>query len=164
MSTPTLTPAQRSELRSQAHSLKPVVMIGGDGLTEAVLKEIDLALSSHQLIKVRVFSDDRDERNTIQEQVCLKLNAAPVQHIGKLLVLFRPEHAPAVFKREILGEPKRRKAAGLRTVTVVKPSRTGTRRPSVKKVSLKATERVTAGGFIKRAKNRQVSVKKKQSD
>ena len=57
-----LTPAERSELRSQAHGLKPVVLIGDAGLTPAVMKEIDAGLNVHGLIKVRVFGDDRDAR------------------------------------------------------------------------------------------------------
>ena len=60
-----LTPAQRKEKRSDAHHLDPVVMIGGDGLTPAVTKEIDHALKAHGLIKVRVFNDDRMERETM---------------------------------------------------------------------------------------------------
>ena len=55
-----LTPAQRSELRSEAHALNPVVIIGAEGLTKAVLAEIDRSLAAHGLIKIRVFSDDRE--------------------------------------------------------------------------------------------------------
>jgi len=54
-----LSPAQRADLRSQAHALKPVVLVGGEGLTEAVLAEIEVHLAAHQLIKIRVFGDDR---------------------------------------------------------------------------------------------------------
>ena len=85
-----LTPAQRREHRAEAHHLDPVVLIGGDGLTEAVQKEIDLALNSHGLIKIRVFSDDRANREAIYAKLADELNAAPIQHIGKLLVLWRP--------------------------------------------------------------------------
>lgn len=86
-----LTPAERSELRSQAHGLNPVVMIGDSGLTPAVVKETDTALKAHGLIKVRVFGDDREARVSYYETLCEKLGAAPVQHIGKLLVLYRPK-------------------------------------------------------------------------
>ena len=82
-----LSTAERREHRANAHHLDPVVMVGNDGLTPAVQKEIDLALKAHGLIKVRVFSDDREQRNTIFETLAEQLGAAPIQHIGKLLVL-----------------------------------------------------------------------------
>jgi len=85
-----LSPAQRAELRAQAHALKPVVLIGGDGLTDAVLAEIKVHLAAHQLIKIRVFGDEREERAAIYEQICDTLGAAPVQQIGKLLVVWKP--------------------------------------------------------------------------
>ncbi len=86
---------QRAELRSQAHALKPVVLVGAEGLTDAVLSEIKVHLGAHQLIKIRVFGDEREERIAIYEEICDKLNAAPIQHIGKLLVIWKPEAAPA---------------------------------------------------------------------
>ena len=86
-----LTPAERSTLRAEAHALSPVVIIGEAGLTPGVLKEIDASLNSHGLIKVRVFGDDREARVTIYDTICEKLDAAPVQHIGKLLVVYRPK-------------------------------------------------------------------------
>lgn len=86
-----LTPAQRKSLKAQAHDLNPVVMIGGDGLTPAVIKEAKSAISHHGLIKIRVFGDDRDTRMAIYEELCDQLDAAPVQHIGKLLVLWKPK-------------------------------------------------------------------------
>ena len=85
-----LSSAQRAELRAQAHNLNPVVSIAENGLTETVLKEIDLNLRAHQLIKIRVYGDSRDDRIAYYEQICSQLDAAPVQHIGKLLVVFRP--------------------------------------------------------------------------
>ncbi|HET7863526.1 MAG TPA: YhbY family RNA-binding protein, partial [Burkholderiaceae bacterium] len=85
-----LTPARRKELRAEAHHLDPVVMIGADGLTPAVAKEADAALKAHGLIKVRVLSDQRDLRESLLSSLCDQLAAAPVQHIGKLLVLWRP--------------------------------------------------------------------------
>ncbi|MEA3093760.1 MAG: RNA-binding protein, partial [Caballeronia sp.] len=86
-----LSPAQRADLRSQAHALKPVVLVGGEGLTEAVLAEIEVHLAAHQLIKIRVFGDDRDARVAAYAEICDRLNAAPIQQIGKLLVVWRPE-------------------------------------------------------------------------
>jgi len=148
-----LTPAERSELRSQAHGLDPVVLIGEAGLTPSVMKEIDSSLNAHGLIKVRVFGDDREARTNIYETICAELDAAPIQHIGKLLVLYRP-------KKEATKERSDKRGKGLREVTIVKPSPSGTKRPTVKKVILKGNERVTAGGNIKRAKPRQKSTKK----
>ena len=82
----TISPAQRKALKAKAHDLSPVVMIGNDGLTPGVVKEAEIAIQSHNLIKVRVFGDDRENRIAIYEALCDKLSAAPVQHIGKLLV------------------------------------------------------------------------------
>ena len=87
----TITPTQRKSLKADAHDLSPVVMIGGDGLTPAVIKEAKLAISHHGLIKIRVFGDDREARIAMYEELCDKLGAAPVQHIGKLLVLWKPK-------------------------------------------------------------------------
>lgn len=148
-----LTPAERSALRAEAHVLNPVVIVGESGLTPSVMKEIDASLNSHGLIKVRVFGDDREARIAIYETICAQLDAAPIQHIGKLLVLYRP-------KKEVRKEPSEKRGKGMREVTIVKPSRTGTKKPSVTKVILKGNERVTAGGHVKRAKPRQSSTKK----
>lgn len=95
-----LTSAQRKFLKAQAHPLKPVVMIGNAGLSEAVLTEIDRALTAHELIKVRVQNDDRAEREAWLAAICARLDCAAVQHLGKLLLLYRPArparlHLPA---------------------------------------------------------------------
>jgi RNA-binding protein len=148
-----LTPAERSALRAEAHGLNPVVMIGESGLTESVMKEVAASLDAHGLIKVRVFGDDREARIAMYEQICEELDAAPVQHIGKLLVLYRP-------KKEAVKERSSKAGKGMREVTIVKASASGTKKPSVTKVMLKGNERVTAGGNIKRAKPRQTSTKK----
>lgn len=148
-----LTPVERSALRAEAHALKPIVIIGEAGLTPAVLKEIDLGLDSHGLIKVRVFGDDREARVGMYETICADLDAAPVQHIGKLLVIYRP-------KKEVVKERSTKTGKGMREVTIVKASASGTKRPSVTKVMIKGNERVTVGGSIKRAKPRQSSAKK----
>jgi RNA-binding protein len=149
-----LTPAERSALRSDAHALNPIVLIGEAGLSPAVLKEIDAGLNSHGLIKIRVFGDDREARITMYETICENLKAAPVQHIGKLLVIYRPQKEVAIDRIE------KKSRGGMREVTIVKPSPSGTKRPSVSKVMLKGNERVTEGGNIKRAKPRQTSAKK----
>jgi len=86
----TLSPAQRRTLRAKAHHLHPVVSIGQHGLTPAVLHEIDVNLSAHELIKIRVFSDARAERGAMLAQICDTLGAAAVQHLGKLLIVWRP--------------------------------------------------------------------------
>jgi len=148
-----LTPAERSALRAEAHGLNPVVMIGEAGLTDNVVKEIAASLDSHGLIKVRVFGDDREARVAMYDQIATDLDAAQVQHIGKLLVLYRP-------KKETVKERSGKSGPGMREVTIVKASASGTKKPSVTKVMLKGNERVTAGGNIKRAKPRQTSSKK----
>jgi len=84
-----LTPAERRALRAQAHHLQPVIMIGEAGLTQAVLHEIDIALKSHELIKIRVLGDDRERRARFDGEICAALDASPVQRIGKILVLYR---------------------------------------------------------------------------
>lgn len=84
-----LTPAERRALRAQAHHLNPVVSVASNGLTPAVLKEIDHALQAHELIKIRVYGEDRTERDLIMATVCAELGAASVQHIGKTLVVWR---------------------------------------------------------------------------
>ena len=147
-----LTPAQRSELRSEAHGLNPVVMIGEAGLTPAIVKETDAALKAHGLIKVRVLGDDREARLQFYETLCSELGAAPIQHIGKLLVLYRP-------KVEAPKEAKASRGKGLRDVVVVKTH--PTKRPTVKKITLKGNERLTAGGNVRKAKVRQKSTKKR---
>ena len=161
---------QRAELRSQAHALKPVVLVGAEGLTDAVLSEIKVHLGAHQLIKIRVFGDEREERIAIYEQICDTLNAAPIQHIGKLLVIWKPEAAaqPRMktkrgalpSAREAAVEAKPGKGRAPRVVTVVKPSEIPMRKPKAKAVVVRGNERVTQGGNIKRAKKRQTSAKR----
>jgi putative YhbY family RNA-binding protein len=85
-----ISSAQRRELRAKAHDLNPVVSIAENGLTPGVLKEIETNLNAHELIKIRVYGDSRENRLAYYEQICTQLNAAPVQHIGKLLVVYRP--------------------------------------------------------------------------
>lgn len=80
---------QISYLRGLAHSLNPVVMIGNNGLTESVLKEIDVNLNAHELIKIKVMGDDRELRKQMLEEICAKTNSIAVHHIGKQLVVFR---------------------------------------------------------------------------
>ncbi len=86
-----LSPLERKALKARAHHLNPVVLIGDAGLTPAVMREIDLAIKSHELIKVRMMGDDRDARTAAYESICEELHCTPVQHIGKLMVLYRPK-------------------------------------------------------------------------
>jgi RNA-binding protein len=85
-----LTSKQISHLRALGHSLKPVVMIGNNGLTEKVLHEIEVALNAHELIKIKVHGDDRALRAQMLEEICNKSNASSVHHIGKQLLIYRP--------------------------------------------------------------------------
>ncbi|MDO9216911.1 MAG: YhbY family RNA-binding protein, partial [Lacisediminimonas sp.] len=121
------------------------------GLTPAVEKEVGASLDAHGLIKVRVLGDDREARIQIYETLCANLKAEPIQHIGKLLVLYRPQ-------KEAVKEKTARRGGGMREVTIVKSN--PTKRPTVTKVMVKGNERVTQGGNIRKAKTRQVSRKK----
>lgn len=106
-----LSSAQRSELRAQAHNLNPVVSIAENGLTDSVLKEIDTCLKAHQLIKIRVYGDSRENRLAYLEQICTTLGAAAVQHIGKLLVVYRPAPTRTVAVNATKSAKTRRPAA-----------------------------------------------------
>jgi RNA-binding protein len=151
----TLTAAERRAHRAAAHHLEPVAMVGGDGLTPGVTREIDGALKAHGLIKVRVFSDDRATREAMLATLTQDLDAAAVQHIGKLLVLWRP-----IPPREtaLAAEDRR---PGPRTVKIVKFSKSGNHRATIKKVKVMGNQRVTPGGLVKKAKPRMQAVKKK---
>ena len=148
-----LTPAQRKAQRAEAHHLDPVVMIGSDGLTPAVQKEVDAALDAHGVIKVRIFSDERTTRETIFNTLADVLGAAPIQHIGKLLVLWRPIQPKEKIEREGRGP-------GPKVVKILKFSKSGNHRAQVKKITVMGNMRIAAGGELKRAKRRITSVKK----
>ncbi len=151
-----LTPAQRKAHRADAHHLTPVVFIGNGGLTPAVIREADHALNAHGLIKIRVFSEDRVAREQMLSDLSDVLNAAPIQHIGKLLVLLRP----IVEKSK---EPDETRGLAPRDVKVLKFSSRGGQRPQVKTVRVLGNQRLTPGGTVKRAKAFKKSVKKSQS-
>ena len=152
-----LTPAQRKDHRANAHHLNAVVMIGSDGLTAAVQKETDAALNAHGLIKVRVLSDDRASREAIFQTLANELNAAPIQHIGKLLVLWRP-----MPEREKKVNEDR--MPGPRDVKVLKNSSRYGQRPEIKTLRVLGNQRLTPGGTVKRAKPKQRSIKKSAQD
>ena len=128
-------------------------MIGADGLTPAVQHEVDAALNAHGLIKVRVFSDERATRETIFTTLADTLSAAPIQHIGKLLVLWRPMPPKEKVEREGRG-------SGPRVVNILKFSKSGNHRAQVKKITVMGNMRIAAGGELKRATKRRTSVKK----
>jgi RNA-binding protein len=149
---------ERKAHRAEAHHLDPVVIVGNDGLTAGVQKEIDLALNSHGLIKVRVTGDDRAVREALYLKLCDDLACAPIQHIGKLLVLWRPMPE----KERKYGDDENR-MRGPKEVKIAKTSR-GTGRREVKTLRVLGNERITRGGTVKRAKPKMKSVKKMGRD
>ena len=118
------------------------------------MKEVDAALNAHGLIKVRIFADERTVRDGMLETLTQQLSAAPVQHIGKLLVLWRP-----IPEREKAEREDRK--PGPRVVKVLSFSKSGNHRATVRKVRVLGNERVTPAGTLKRKQQRQVSLKKK---
>ena len=102
-----LTPAQRRAFRAQAHHLHPVVSVSSNALTPSVRKEIDHALQAHELIKIRVYGEDRSHRDSIMETVCTELQAAAVQHIGKTLIVWREKRAEEVSAGSVTERPKK---------------------------------------------------------
>ena len=157
MSAIILTPSQRKVHRANAHHLTPVVMIGQEGLSSSVTKEINAALNAHGLIKIRVHGDDRAAREVMFLSLAEQLSAAPIQHIGKLLVLWRPIEE----KEKTVSEDR---MPGPREFKVLKYSKRGGQRPEVKTVKVLGNQRLSAGGQIKRAKPKQKSIKKRNLD
>ncbi|MDU8925371.1 ribosome assembly RNA-binding protein YhbY [Pasteurellaceae bacterium LIM206] len=92
----TLSTKQKQFLKGLAHHLNPVVMLGGNGLTEGVLAEIDNALNHHELIKVKVAGADRETKQLIINAIVRETRSAAVQTIGHVLVLYRPAEEPAI--------------------------------------------------------------------
>jgi RNA-binding protein len=147
--------AIRRSKRADAHHLSAVVTVGNDGLTDAVVREVDAALKAHELIKVKVHGDDRQAREQMLADLADRLDAAAVQHIGKLLVLWRPRPAETPVVRDD------DRGAAPKVVKIVKFSKSGNHRPMIKKVKVLGNQRVTVGGEIKKAKTRQASPKKR---
>jgi RNA-binding protein len=141
-----LSIAERKAHRAEAHHLDPVVMIGNDGLTPAVVKETDAALNAHGLIKVRVLGDDREAREAMYQQLADQLGAAPIQHIGKLLVLWRPKPGQGKGRRRGPQGPARANSR-----SQVQQAR----RPAPRSQALRVlgNQRLTPGGQVKRAKS-----------
>jgi RNA-binding protein len=84
-----MTPRDKKLLKARAHKLDPLVAVGAKGLTDAVIAEIDFALKSHELIKVRAATMDRHERAEAFSAICERTGAQPVQHVGKIFVIYR---------------------------------------------------------------------------
>lgn len=132
----TITTTQRRALRALAHALNPVVSISQKGLTETVLQEIDRSLTAHELIKIRVYATEREQREALLAELCGALKAAPVQHIGHLLVVWRENpktetpveapparHRPAPKLTKKAAAAKTDKAARARPISKGKPRR-----------------------------------------
>ena len=84
-----LTDNQKKELRGRAHKLKPVVLIGKEGMTDAIVSAVDSALQTHELIKVKLLQNCMEDKAQVAEALSERLEAALVQRIGKTIVLFR---------------------------------------------------------------------------
>ncbi len=138
-----LTPAQRQELKGLAHPLKPVVLVGDKGLGPTVYAEIDRALRVHELMKIRVGGEDREERGAAMASICKELNAEAVQIIGKTLVIYRAmtqEEREAMVAKQVERKQRRIKVArraeierkdaeaAARPRVAARPMRVGTKR------------------------------------
>jgi RNA-binding protein len=86
----TLSSRERAQLKARAHALEPLVRIGHAGVTPEVVAEVDRALTAHELIKVTVGVEDREERAALGDTLAERVDAAPVHRIGKILILWRP--------------------------------------------------------------------------
>lgn len=91
---PSLTARERAHLKARAHALEPVVQLGSAGVTDAVVTEVDRALSAHELIKVKI-AGERDERAATGDELCARTGATAVHRVGKILILWRPRPAEA---------------------------------------------------------------------
>lgn len=128
-----LTSAERRELKARAHPLHPIVMIGNDGLTPAVLKAIDEALRAHELIKIRAAAAERDEREALLTEIAEQTGASPVQHIGKILVVWR-KRPPEEAEPEAPKRPSRPRSKAKTAEKPLRPAR--------------AVRADTPGGFV----------------
>jgi RNA-binding protein len=103
-----LTPSERRTLRARAHHLRPVVIVGDAGLTPEVTREIDASLRSLELIKIRVPGEERGSRKELISAICEATGAEPVQHIGKILVIYRPRPEEEKAQATARARPKRK--------------------------------------------------------
>lgn len=109
-----ITASERRALSARAHKIHPIVMIGKSGLSAGVIGELDRGLTSHELIKIKVQIENHGARVDIFEKICRQLNAAPIKHIGKILVIYRPNPEetgakPVASLRNKKPEPRRTK-------------------------------------------------------
>ena len=110
-----LDSADRRSLRARAHALHPVVIVSSAGLADTVMAEMERCLNAHELIKIRVLGDGRLQREELLAQICKRTGASPVQHIGKILVVYR--------ERPVSPAPKRSPAGGLKAKAKTPPRR-----------------------------------------
>jgi RNA-binding protein len=142
---------ERQQLKGEAHKLNPVVLLGAEGLTDAVVREVDRALAAHGLIKVRAPGDDRAEREQIFADLAERLSAARVQAIGKILVLFRPlpDDAPGTATAKSSTAPARSPKAPARvpkkTAAAGAPQRGKPGRSDIRGTSRTTAPRRTGG-------------------
>jgi len=87
---PTLTSKERARLKARAHSLEPLVRIGHAGATPELVAEVERALTAHELIKISIAVDDRDERRALGDALAERLDSTPVHRVGKIMILWRP--------------------------------------------------------------------------
>jgi RNA-binding protein len=164
-----LTPAQRQELKGLAHPLKPVVLVGDKGLGPAVYAEIDRALRVHELMKIRVGGEDREERGAAMASICKELNADAVQIIGKTLVIYRAmtqEEREATVAKQVERKQRRIKVArraeterkdaeaAARPRVAARPMRVGTKRSRLSDSPIRGQEssqdtRPVRGAFVR---------------
>ena len=155
--------AERLELRASAHHLPVTVLLGSQGLTDAVMKEIDRALNDHGLIKIHVPSDDREERVEMYHTIAENLGAARIQMIGKMLVLYRPsEKAEAEKSRaEELLRTAATRDPGAKGVGRVKKDKAAEKKPAAKKAPAKKKLTGKHGQRVINAKSKNRRVTKK---
>ena len=140
---------ERLRLRADAHDLNPLVLIGEQGMTQAVLKEIERALDDHGLVKVHVAGDDREERDEIYHTVAAELGAARIQAIGKMLVFYRP---PVEKTEEDIGLAQLRAKSD--------PGARGIKKPSDKKKKLALGKPSSAKDAKRKSKARAAAKRK----
>lgn len=140
-----LTPDDRRALRARAHHIDPVVMIGDAGLSRAVLAEADRALGTHELIKIRVLGDDREQRRALLAEICSALGCTAVQSIGKLLVVYRPRPIEDTARERGPRVPVKRTAKAVG----------GPRQPRTARTSMRAMKVAAGTGDSRPARGRE---------
>jgi RNA-binding protein len=108
-----MSPAERKALKARAHDLSPILQLGEKGLTDAVVAEIDRALAHHELIKVRAAPLNRDAREVALASICERTGAEAVQHIGKMLIVYRPKPEVSAVPADDPDPPRARARAAL---------------------------------------------------